>query len=209
MDNTLGTSYVMWDGNKPSPETIKVVTGELNVALEFCNGIYPTIPLNKITKFVEGYNLDSSKIAEKLFGDNGRMHVHIGNEIYFVMTWHRYETTGNTEVVCYATSNYDDHRTPYTAQYTAAEKRQRLSRLNHTLRNLPAYFNGKGHAFACIEAHIKDAGFDYYDFQDMVSMGSSLGDQGRIQAHIGHEVFMTATWYKMPSGRYEIIVYAS
>jgi hypothetical protein len=190
-----------------TPESTQIVTKEVNVALEFVNGIFPRIPLEKIVRFISAYNLDPSGIAEKLYGDNGRMHVQIATDIYFVMSWYRLES-GSFEIVCYATSNYDDLRVPFTTVYGSNERNSRKRRLNANMSNLPTYFNGKGHAFACIEAHIKAAGFCNYEFQDL-SLTAATGSEGRLTADISNNVFVTVTWYKMPSGNYEIIVYAS
>jgi hypothetical protein len=193
-----------------TPETTKILTTELNVALEFVNGIFPLIPLARIVELINAYNLDASQIVHQLGPDNGRMVVPVAADIFFVMSWYRFET-GTFEIVCYATSNFDDYEKPFTAVYKAQERAARLRRLNSTLRNLPPYFNGKGHAFACVENHIISAGFDHREFQDDTTSGkfSCMGEQGRIMSDISNNAFIVVTWYKMPSGNYEIIAYAS
>ena len=35
------------------------------------------------------------------------------------------------------------------------------------------------------------------------------GDEGRLNAHVGQDVWLTMTWYRMESGRYECVVYAT
>ena len=190
-----------------TPESIKALTSELNTALEDVNGIFQLIPLARIVDRINSLDLDASKIVGNLGKDNGHMSVPVSDDIYFVMSWYRFES-GRFEIVCYATSNYDDYRTPFTAVYSAAEKNKRRRTLNRSLQNLPTYFNSKGHAFACVEAAIKDAGFDYYEFQDSTLHRYVHADNERITVHVSNNVFVTVTWYKMESGRYEIVSYA-
>jgi len=35
------------------------------------------------------------------------------------------------------------------------------------------------------------------------------GDEGRLHVQVGPETFLTMTWYRMESGRYEVVAYAS
>lgn len=192
-----------------TPECTKEVTHDLNVALETVNGIYPLIPSVRICELINAYNLSAENLVGQLHGDNGHMSVRVSQDIFFVMSWYRFVETGRFEIVAYATSNYDDYHTPFAAVYKSAEKTKRKHTLNQSLGNLPQYFNGKGHAFACIEAAIKDAGFDYYDFQDATSGMFVGGAQGTISVSVSNNVFVTVSWYKMESGRYEIVSYAS
>lgn len=195
----------------PTPQDVRTTTIALNMALEQFNGIFRLIPLTGITAAISSFDwLDSSVVVQKLYGDSGRMHVALSNDIYFVMLWSRYETTGNFEIICYATSNYDDHRVPYTTQWTSKERSKKRRELSKLLATVQTYHRGKGYAFSIIEEMLAMVGFDFYEFQDQTSDSAFVGGkEGRITCNVGHETYVTVCWYQMESGNYEITVYAS
>ena len=87
---------------------------------------------------------------------------------------------------------------------TRADIKRQLRKLNNGLRALTynAYFDGI--PVNQLAELAGENGFDTADFE-----GIYTGREGRATVDLGHGASMAFTWYKMGSGRYEIVAYAT
>lgn len=191
-----------------TPAKTKELCAALTVTLEQVNGIFQCVPYALLTNVLNSFPEISAENVV-LAGDKGRLHVKVAEEIFLTFIWERYETTGNFEIIAYASSNHDDYREPFVAIYSTYERNTRRNRLNKKLSKLPNYHRSKGHIVAAIIAAVTDAGFDYYDLEDSTGAGAMCGSCGTLTVPISNNVFLTFTWYKMSLGDYELVAYAS
>jgi hypothetical protein len=196
-----------------TPAETKNLTQKVNTELQPINKkIHAALPLRDLTTIFSDNDLDPDPIQQKLHDDEGRMHVQVGPEVWFTMTWYRFET-GKFEVVAYVSSAHDDHRDPYTKVMNSSEKTAAKNKLNNKLL-VPinkTYFKNTGLAFTAIKNAIAEVGFDWHEFEDSTTSGVSRGDKNnRLHVNIGNDIYMVVTWHKMDSsGNYEIVAYAS
>lgn len=195
---------------KLSPAETQALTKKVNADLQAINSQKHTgMPLKEITAILSQNNLDPKSIQEHLHGDEGRLNIQVGPEIYFSMTWYRMES-GRYEIVAYVTSNHDDYRDPYTTVMDSGSKRKAKNKLNGLLEPVnKTRYQGKAQAFGVIQDAIAESGFNWHEFEDSTSAGRVNGNEGRVHVAIGNGIYMTVTWYKMESGKYEIVAYAS
>jgi hypothetical protein len=194
-----------------TPLEIQVVTKKVNACLKAINDQKHTgMPMREIAIALTDNDLDPEKIYEQWHGDNGRMHVQIGPEIYLVMTWYRMET-GRYEVVIYATSNFDDYREPYKTVMNSTEKRKAKNKLNKLLTPITNVRQQNIFAaFDLMQEAIVEAGFDGNAFEQS-TVNMRIGHEGRRNIDIGNGIFLTFTWYREPDSnhKWEIVAYAS
>jgi hypothetical protein len=196
---------------KLSPAETQALTKKVNADLEPINAQKHTgMPLREITLVLTKHDLDPSKVQEHLHGDEGRLHVQVGPEMWLTMTWYRLGS-GRYEIVAYASSAHDDHRDPYTTVMDSTSKRKATKKLNGLLEPVnKTRYTGKAQAFGVIQDAIASCGFDWHEFEDDTVAGKVNGNEGRKHIAIGNGIFVTVTWYKMDvTGKYEIVAYAS
>jgi hypothetical protein len=196
-----------------NPTKTKRLVAELNEQLTPINRTYHTgMPLRTVISVVVGFDLNAEPIQKALYGDNGQMHVEIGQDIFLNLSWHRMEASGNYEIVAYASSQYDDYREPYTRTMTAKERQKAKNLMNNKLL-VPVgktYYKGKAQGFGAVEEALVAAGLDYYEFQDRTMSSEVLADEGRLMGvDVGNGIGLSVSWYRMGSGNYEIVAYVS
>ena len=178
----------------------------LNQELAAVNGYFRLFPLYKTVEIVNQFDLDASQIVQNFKGDKGRMNVALSDSMYLCMIWERMES-GSFEVIAYASSVYDDVRLPYTTVMTAKERKQAAQSVTNGLAKLPQY-SSKGAFFSAVEGLLSAAKLDYSELQDVVGTGTA-GDEGRLHVSIGQNLYLVVSWYRMPSGSYEMVAYVS
>lgn len=195
---------------KLSPADTKALTQRVNHDLSSINSERHTgMPMKEIAAVLVGHDLDPKPVQDHLHGDEGRLHVQVGPEIWLVLTWYRMES-GRYEIVAYATSSHDDHRDPYTTVMDAATKRKNAKKLTGLLVPInKTYYQGKAAAFGCVQDAIAACGFDWHEFEDRTTGGKVNKDDDGVHVAIGNGLYIKVSWYKMPSGRYEITSYVS
>ena len=192
---------------------IQALTKKVNVELEKINAERHTgMPMREIAIVLVNNGLDPEKIHENVHGDEGRLNVQVGPEIYFTMSWYRMES-GRFEIVARASSVHDDYRDPYTAVMNSAQKRTAKNKLNRLLRPVNAERQPTiAAAFGFIQDQIAACGFDWHAFeQATTNVSFRPGQENRKSAiPIGNGIFFTVTWYKDPSQKtWEIVAVAS
>ena len=81
----------------------------------------------------------------------------------------------------------------------------RMQKLNNRLRYISmGYYDTLGAALSEVYDALQDAGLK----QQEVLYGLP-GNEGKIHAEVGEGKWLSATWYRMPSGRYEIVAYVN
>ncbi len=87
---------------------------------------------------------------------------------------------------------------------TKSEVREALKRLQEAVHEFlrPIYFDGI--PATALAALVAEHGFDPSDFA-----GIYCGNQGRAFCQIGFGRGLALSWYRMPSGRFEIVAYVS
>lgn len=85
-------------------------------------------------------------------------------------------------------------------QTTATERRSRKL-ANIKLHNLPVYSDGL--PLSQIDEILASAGFSELE------PAIYCGREGNSHEQIGRSTWFSMTWYKMPSGRYEVVAYVS
>ena len=190
---------------------IQAVTKKVNVELEKINAERHTgMPMREIATVLVNNGLDPEKIHEHLHGDEGRLHVEVGPEIYFTMTWYRMES-GRFEIVAYASSVHDDHRDPYTTVMDGPTKRKAKTKLNNMLQPVTSQRQPTiAGAFGQIQDAIAACGLDWHAFEQATT-NIRIEDEGRKHIPIGNGIFLTITWYREQgtTHKWEIVAYAS
>lgn len=83
----------------------------------------------------------------------------------------------------------------------------RARRANTGLNKLPCYHANLGAGIAAVDAVVSANGLEV---DRETSDGIYCGEQGRAQwALVGCRKGVQMTWYKMPSGKYEVVAYVS
>ena len=97
-----------------SPTDIKALVQKINQQLDpITSKFQDRVPLGDITSVLSGNGLDPKAVQNGFqHNDEGRLHVSVGNDVYFTMTWYKFENTGRYEIVAYASSLHDDTKTP-------------------------------------------------------------------------------------------------
>jgi len=193
-----------------SPTEIKVLTQKVNADLNSINLARHTgMPMSEIASVLTKHGLDTKPVRDHIHADEGRLHVEVKKDIWISMTWYRLES-GRYEIVIYATSNHDDHRDPYTTVMDSSSKGKAKKTLTNLLDPINKnYAKGKAEAFSKIQDAIAQTGLDWHEFEDETQAGRVKGDQGRKNIPIGNGLYLSVSWYKMPSGKYEIVSYVS
>lgn len=161
------------------------------------------IPLVSIDTIVNMAGFESPKgWSNPIGGREGRSSVQLLDKpsVFLHLNWYRMES-GNFEIVAYANTDED---LPLPAMSTA-DKKKAVKRANDVLSD---DIGKKYHAAIPLQrvSDILDVnGFD----PAKVGNGIYVGESGRLHEPVGHGVYLTMTWYKMPSGRYEIVAYLS
>jgi hypothetical protein len=197
---------------KLSPSETKALTVKINTELSHINLQRHTgMPVREITGVLVGHDLDAEKVRQHIQGDEGRLHVQVGSDIYFTMTWKRMES-GRYEIVSYVSSQHDDHRDPYTMVMDSTSKRKAKNKLNGLLEPInKVYHPGKAHAFGMVQDAIAASGLNWHEFEDRTVAGQVNDNDGRLKppCDIGNGLYLALAWHKMESGRYEITAYVS
>lgn len=87
---------------------------------------------------------------------------------------------------------------------TTKEVKKAMKAVNDYLMGMGQYFMGLplDRMFEVLRAN----GFEVTEEN---LLGVYCGAEGRVHEAVGAGVFFTMTWYKMPSGRYEVVAYVS
>jgi hypothetical protein len=87
---------------------------------------------------------------------------------------------------------------------TTTEKRKAKDAVNGFLFDLGKTYQD-GLPIGAIIEKLNSVGFT--ETEDLE--GVYCGREGRVNATVGNGVYLTLSWYKMPSGRYEVTSYVS
>lgn len=167
------------------------------------NKYHPVIPLVDIDRLVTNAGFQSpTGWTNPIHGVTGRSTatIHRGPDVYLHISWHRMGS-GNFEVIAY-TSVMEDLTVP---DMDSKAKNQAVRRGNHSL---DAEVNKKYHRqipIAIVAEILEANGFD----GDKAVAGIYVGNEGRIHQAVGSGVYLTMSWYRMPSNNYEITAYLS
>ena len=194
------------------PADIQALVKKINTELHPINLHRHTgMPMKEITGVLVGHDLDPEKVREHVHGDEGRINVQVGFDIWFSLSWTRMES-GNYEIVAYASSQHDDHRDPYTTVMDSSAKNKAKRKLTGLLVPVnKTYYQGKAAAFGVVQDAIASCGLDWHEFEDRTVAGQVNAEDGRLHppCNIGNGLYLAMSWHKMPSGRYEITSYVS
>ena len=87
---------------------------------------------------------------------------------------------------------------------TTKQVKQAVKAVNDVLTEMGSYFTGLPLAYM-FDA-LRTNGFQVTEDN---LLGVYCGAEGRVHEHVGDGVYFTMTWYKMETGRYEVVAYVS
>lgn len=185
----------------------KIAVGKsVNEALKDVNrGFHPTIPIKEIEEILKANDLNPAKIKSQIHGDMGRLHEEVGEDLYFTMTWYKFESTGRWEVVAYISTGTINLDLP---NMKGAERAKALKAANKRLAQISSHDANSYYNEVPVREifdALEENGFDV----TRLGYGQFGGSHGRLHEPVGSNTYLSLTWTKMGSGRYEIVAYAS
>lgn len=196
-----------------SPAELKALGQRFNSKLIALSApFYENLPLQEVLAIV---NSDPEFVPAVTFfptlqrnvvGNSGQTTVQLAPEVWFHLSWYRFET-GTFEINSYVTTEQDDYREPYTTVFKGNAKKRAKDAANGLLVSNTSnkYFDTKTAAHAVLVDALRSADLDVQEFVE-----SALpNDEGRLTVSVGNDLFLNVTWYRMGSGRYEIVAYVS
>lgn len=169
------------------------------------NRYHSMIPLSNIDNIITDHGFDSpTGWTKPITGPSGQSSVRIyagPPEIFVHISWYKM-SSGNFEVIVYCETDID---LPLPSLSTK-EKNKAINNVNKNLRD--EITHNKYHSTIPIMQIAKIIEVNGFD-DSKVGQGIFVGATGKIHVSIGSGAYLTMSWYRMESGRYEITAYAS
>lgn len=187
------------------PTQIRAALKTINVELDRLtfNRYHSTLPLVAIDTIVTKAGFPSPNgWSHPIGGREGRSTVQLNDKpsVFLHLNWYQMGS-GNYEVVAYANTDED---LPLPAM-SPADKKKAMKKANDALAGDIAKKYHNSIPLQNISDILEVSGFD----TSKLGNGIFVGQSGRVHEPVGYGVYLTMTWYKMDSGRYEIVAYLS
>jgi len=163
---------------------------------------FQEIPHGDIAAILRKHGFDPEAVPKSYAGNEGRINEQVGDDTWLVLTWYRMES-GRFEVVTYLHGTKDEATTKVMGPVETERARRGQASKDLVALTHNTYFSYI--PLDKIEEILDRRGFD----------SSGLGSrpyhtpEGRDKIQVGHKTWLVLTWYKMPSGKYEVVMYLS